>query len=332
MIRPWTAEEDDYLRSHCKSMLKAHMGAELGRSYGSVKRRMHVLGLRKGDRFKWTDESDSVLQKYYQSKGAQWCAKRIGCSISTAYSRAQALQLTTPMVCVSTADVIDYLRKYHPLGYTDAEIKQVIDRECGVNIDRHRLGDIRKSLGLPSNVWSARQRERVSRKTREQLDKAGLRHLGELKLKSFEAWKRSLGWPESLTMRAVQALELMYQKGPMTRVELCVAMGIDPRRSRTEPKSNAKGGTVMAELMRAGLIGRIHKAIEIPGNLRVHGEPIKGSCKRKHIDLYFLNPGVKPDDNLRTWKPGPAKPADRHDRKAERETQRSAVRHSQHAG
>lgn len=234
----------------------------------------------------WEYFEDEYLRRYYRSDELTIAdmVSDLERSESSIRGRACKLGLTQPRV--SDRAIVDALREFHP-GWSDSEVARHL-AQTG-RVDRHRVGVIRRSLGLPDYVGSDHHRRRVAAKTREQLDRAGLESLAQVRCDRFAQWKRSLGWPESLTVRAVQALELFYRRGPMTRMQLCAAMGIDKKRrlKRTEPTSNAKGGTVLAELQRAGLLMRLPKQVR------------SGTCRNgvvRKVDLYLLNPGVEPSE------------------------------------
>lgn len=236
----------------------------------------------------WSKRELAYLKKHYGvDQTAEQIGERLGRTTRSVYGQVHVLGLGEPRRSVPRQMVVDYLRKYHPLGYGDTELHALIVRETGLQIERHRIGETRQQIGLSSNKTSVRQRERVRAKTQAQLRDAGLGSLAELRREAFRKWVRDLGWPDYLTVRAAQAAELFYRRGPMTRMQLCEAMGMGERgmRDRCEPSSRAKGGTVMAELMRAGLLMCLPKAV-------ASGRGPRGCVRR--VNLYLLNPGVMP--------------------------------------
>jgi hypothetical protein len=245
----------------------------------------------------WDAEADALLQLNYRNRGARWCAEQLGRTILSVYQRANLIGLVRRQTFASDEQVSDAIREFHPQGFSDNEISQALAKRLNCEVNRHRVGDIRRSLGLGSNALSAHRRAKVAAKTQQQLAAAGVSTLGALRVKVWNEWKRKHGWPTTLTARAVQAAEIMFRHGqPMTRVELCVAMGVPPK-DRTEPKSNAPGGTVLAELQRHGLVTRLQKAVKVPANLKVHTEPSVSRVRSnavKYLDLYFLT-GTKHD-------------------------------------
>src|SRR5262245_59915420 len=70
------------------------------------------------------------------------------------------------------------LRALQSKGWSDTQIAQ------DLGSDRHVVSAWRVRLGLPSVLWSEHQRRRTAANTREQLRKAGLASIGELRVKA----------------------------------------------------------------------------------------------------------------------------------------------------
>ncbi len=254
----------------------------------------------------WTDEELEFLRQNYRTLSGAELSRRLDRSKSSIYQAANKLGLVETMIFVPTAAIESKIKEFHPQGFTDTEIAKILADEHGCGVDRHRVTSIRHSLGLSHNAYSTHRRNQVRKKTREQLEKADLPTLAAVRVARFNQWKRDLGWPESLTIRAVQAIEMFYQHGPLTRVQLCALMGVSSKK-RTAPTSNAKGGTVLAELAAAGLISRAAKSVQVPFNLKLHDDPCRSrertstrNIRTKSISLYFLNPGVEPSEHRKT--------------------------------
>jgi hypothetical protein len=246
---------------------------------------------RKTKRRRWTQEELSFVAEHYQARGCEYCAKQLGKSTSAVYNQAFARDFGKRQQFIPTKDVIAAIKKLHPKGYTDAAIAAWLRNRHSTPVERHRINRLRESLGLKSNKNSDLRRKQVAAKTREQLKQSGCSSLAEYRVRIWNQWKRELGWPEDLTVRAVQALEVFYSLGhgiPITRLDLCKAMGIESK-SRTDPKSNAKGGTVLAELIRAGFIGSVHRGVPgaISGKRGAKGTQVA-------VDFYYLKHGVEP--------------------------------------
>lgn len=228
-------------------------------------------------RTRWTSEQDDILRSKYKTIPARQLAVELGlkegAKEGAIYARACRLGLTEEQSRrVTRQELQTKIEELHPQGYSDAEIADLM------KVDRHRVGEARNALGLVHNGLSDRHRKRIADKTREQLKKTGYDSLSHYRLALWSQWKRSFGWPEELSLRAVQALEVFYRlQVPLSRIQLCQAMGVSWKK-KTAPLSNKKGGTVLAELASAGFVSQLPKAFQ-------------------GRSLYFLNPGVKPSDS-----------------------------------
>lgn len=247
----------------------------------------------------WTADEEAYLREHYGHSPSAEIAKHLNRNVGKVYNKALKLGLMKPRNCATDEQIIAAVRELHPKGYVDQEIAEVVAKRISCEgVDRHRVGRLRQSLGLPVNKTSPRQRAKVAVATRKQLDNAGLESMAELRRARWDDWKRNLGWPDSLTVRAVQSLEMFYRHGPLTRVQLCQLLGVSSKK-RTAPISNAPGGTVLAELTRAGLISSCVKAVPLRGQA-------KGG-KTKVVNLYFLNPGVEPNHEQRQRSTAPSR-------------------------
>jgi len=236
---------------------------------------------------RWTAAEDRYLVRWYRRKPACKIAEKLGRSERSVYSHAREIGLAEDRDVASEEQIAECIAKLHPLGLCDADVLRRLEDELGSVVGRHRIGRIRKSMGLKSNAYSEVKAKQAAERTRRQLAAAGVTSMGQLRARHLNEWKDRLGWPRELSIRAVQAAELFYRFGPMTRQQLCVAMGLPESmcRQRTAPKSRRKGGTVMAELMRAGLLMVLRK--QVP-----RGRNRRGGVQM--VDLYLLNPGVEP--------------------------------------
>lgn len=251
----------------------------------------------------WTEPDLEYLRAHYKTMPVAVLAKKLKRTVRSIYNTAKLYGMATEKMVVSDESIKAALRRFHPKGWSDEEIAMKLGTDAGANVDRHRVGRMRRALELACNKGSRHQRELIRQRTKQQLAKAALPTLASVRVARFNRWKRDLGWPEHLTVRAVQSLEMFYRHGPLTRAQLCVLLGVSSK-SRTAPKSRAKGGTVLAELAAAGLISRVSKAVEVPFDLKLHDDPY-GSKPRttnrvirtKHVSMYFLNPGVEPNEH-----------------------------------
>lgn len=123
------------------------------------------------------------------------------------------------------------------------------------SICRECVSKRRRRLGLPSNATAPRQREKTAAKTREQLEKIGLRNLGELHRLKIRERIKAMGWPEDLRFREAQILTLLWEQGPKTKREIAEGIGMRLHQmSRRMLKSNGSGGNYLADLMQRGFI------------------------------------------------------------------------------
>lgn len=208
-------------------------------------------------------------------------AMRLSRSCSSVYQRANILGLSEVMCPHETARIKSRIRTWHARGWSDSEIAAKVGR------DRRSVGEMRVRLGLEANGNNERRRRKVSERTKQQCEKAGVANLAEVRSESFKGVARRLGWPDHLSLRAVQILETLYQLGPMTRRQLAPAVGMRWRGSRkTFGNNRVPGGSYLAELQRAGLVIRLEKAITHPG-------------KGNHEDLYMVALEVEPCQKAR---------------------------------
>lgn len=259
---------------------------------------------RKITRRPWTEHEEMYLREWYLRKPTAELSRHLQRTDRAIFGHAHKLGLVGQRV--SRATVREALLRLHPLGYSDNEIARELKAETGLAVDRHGVSAMRKKLKLPSNKNSARQRARVAASTRKQLQAAGLKSMAELRKQKWRATRKNLGWPDSLSIRAVQALELFWRHKTLTRLQLCKLMGVSSSK-RTAPICNRPGGTVLAELVAAGFVTRLPRAVKVPADFRSSDElkpsrPRTGTRTNKHkyIDLYFLSPGVTPNASRRT--------------------------------
>lgn len=228
----------------------------------------------------WTEEEKAFVLANAGTMTAEAIGAALDRRTSGVYQmfRKLRLQIGAPRIDWETHDAT--LRRLNAMGYSDAEIAA----ETG--LDRRTLQDRRNKLGLPSNAFNERHRRRVAAKTAEQLRKAGLSNLGELRREMFRQAARACGWPEDLRPRAVQILNELYRRGPMTRRQIADAIGMPWKGSRNSLHSNDPQGTYLAHLMRRGLVIRFGRLVG--GS----ADGTQGKGKGQH--LYALAAEVEP--------------------------------------
>jgi hypothetical protein len=204
----------------------------------------------------FTADQVAYVRKHYGRLTTPQIAQRLGRSRSAVYQLAGRLGLTQKRPRPGAA-FDRTLVKLHAKGLTDTAIA------AELGCERHTVGDHRRKLGLPANTHSAWSRRRVAARTREQLRAAGLPTLAAVRAKAFRDRASAAGWPEDLRPRAVQILNALWDRGPMTRRELAEAIGMPWKGSRKSLVSNDPEGNYLAHLIKRGLVinlGRLRKA------------------------------------------------------------------------
>ena len=175
------------------------------------------------------------------------------------------------------------IRERHAAGCPDTEI----GKELGV--DRRTVCDWRRSMGLPSVLKTAigdrRYREKVRRKTAEQIELHGVQSLAEVRVLAFRKFARDCGWPEDLRPRAVQILNVLWERGGMTRRQIADAIGMPWKGSRKSLVSNDPEGSYLAHLQARGLVIALYK--KIPG-----GSQGKRKGSGGNVSLYMVSPAA----------------------------------------
>ncbi|HUX16239.1 MAG TPA: hypothetical protein VMW52_07180 [Phycisphaerae bacterium] len=219
-------------RMHAEGNTDAQMAAVIDVDRRIVQEFRRRMGLVANGGRMYRPEELAVVRAEYGRTPTPALAKKLGRTVTSIYQTAARLHLVRPTPRLEKRPgLIERLRARHAEGWSDAEI----GREVGT--DRHHFGKLRRKLGLAANVWSEHLRERVRRNTAEQLRKAGLPSIGYLRVEAFKKYARDRGWPEDLKPRQVQILELLWDRGPMTREEIGRALGMTPK-----PRKTSKGG------------------------------------------------------------------------------------------
>lgn len=174
----------------------------------------------------------------------------------------------------------DFIRAKHAIGWSDAEMAAEWSRKRpGEAIKRKWLNHHRRRLGLPSNAYSQHRRERVARKTRQQIKVAGCKSLADVRAKAYREFSARNGWPKDCSPRQVQILNLLYERGPRDRPAIAKAIGLAWLGSRRSMKSNHPEGSYLANLIARGLVVQLPKLV-------------KGRGKGYSRHLYAIAPQV----------------------------------------
>lgn len=271
----WSTSEIARLKRLIGKLSHRQIAERLGRTTEAVHARADTLGL--AVRKFWTAAERQFVIDNANKLSTVEIAKVLGRSESAVYQVRNQANLTKKRVPTG-ARFEAFLREKHILGWSDSEIA----REWGCN--RRTAEHWRRRLGLPHNAYSAHRRQRVREKTLEQCAKAGVPTLGHLRKKVFADRARAAGWPDDLRPRAVQIMNVLWEKGPMTRKQIAQAVGLTWRTSRSSLKSNDMEGSYLAHLIRRGLVldlGRIGKVIGQGKGKSVHVYSLPLSIERK---------------------------------------------------
>lgn len=266
--RPWLSCDDDCLRLLYGKRSNAELGWWLGRTADAVKARANALGLQTGRCVFWSEAEITLLREQYTHRTAADLAAELGRPVTQVNNELHRLGLRKfrrPFQRTPQAE--QRLRDLHAQGWTDSEIANDLD------VERHSIHAWRRELGLCSNQRSEHARRRVAAKTAEQVRKAGVKNLAELRSRAFRSWARQCGWPEDLRPRAVQILNLLAAHGPMTRRQIADAAGMPWKGPRKSLVSNDPEGSYLAHLVARGLVvnlGRINKGKGIGGSTCVY--------------------------------------------------------------
>lgn len=234
----------------------------------------------------WTTRELDTLRRHYKRRPTVAIARKLRRTVRSCWLKARDLDLVhrhEPMTTTRLAT----LHRMARAGYCNRCIGRTIRAE------RHSVARWRRKLGCPvqsggavgtCRTCIARVRQQVARDCQTW----GVKSLAEIRSAAFRRYAASHGWPADLRPRAVQILDLLYSRGPMTRRQLCDALDLPWRGSRASLKSNDPEGSYLAHLMRRGLVvclGRV-----VPGIIGKNGTR-QGSNQR----LYALPVNVAPN-------------------------------------
>jgi hypothetical protein len=229
----------------------------------------------------WSKEESGFVKRNYRTLGCKQVADRLGRSLRSVYQHANKLGVNEIRDIEAMALNRVRIRELNALGWSDGEISE----EVGLN--RRTVSEIRVKLGLPCNRLHERFRNRVREKTAQQLKAAGLKNLGQVRSERFKQLARDLGWPDTLSLRSVQIIEMLYQRGPMTRRQLAQAIDMPWKGSKTFSNRRVPGQSYTAELIRSGLVIVLQRAVRRGG-------------KGNNDSLYMVALGVEPCHKARS--------------------------------
>lgn len=214
---------------------------------------------------KYTPKQIELVRKHYRRRPTAQLAAEIGCTQQQLRNLAYRVGIATKQP--GRPGLVSLILAKHPLGWSDQEIADAYNRRHRhLQVTRKWVWEIRRDkLGLPSNAYSKHRRQRVANKTRQQLRQAGLKSLAELRVQKFQQFAERSGWPADLRPRAVQILNVLYERGPQTRRQLAEAIGVPWLGSRKTLHSNDPEGSYLAHLQKRGLVVRLGRIVRQGG-------------------------------------------------------------------
>jgi len=285
MTRTSLKSLDRHIRPlHAKGLNDASIAERLGCRRRDVCTRRHALGLAVNyERWTWRVQSikehdRTIRDMYAAGKFDLEIAHAIGVGKRSVSLRRMELGLPT----LNRRHPMKKLAKFDPLirrrikeGWSGAEIAAEISQR-GVACHQRELNARRLFLGLPPSGNNARRRAKVAAKTREQMRRMGLPSMAYLRIESFRKYARDRGWPDEVGPRAVQILEVLFERGLMTRRQIVVAIGMNVDRPQKNWLFDTKHQTsYLATLMELGLVVRSPRLLvagTLPGKHKMQGK------------------------------------------------------------
>lgn len=91
--KPFTAQEKDFIRENFDAMTLRDLAKALDRSEGGVKTWTLKLGLRRNNRFDWTEDREAALVEFYPNHSAKYIAELLGTKDYVIYKKAERMGL-----------------------------------------------------------------------------------------------------------------------------------------------------------------------------------------------------------------------------------------------
>ena len=128
--KPFTEEEDQYLRNHYGKKTIKELCEDLNRTKHSVNNRIARLDLRKETRIRsyWTEEEDSFLKEHVSSMTMKEIAEELGKTSNSVNSRIRTLGLREEPICRRwTEEEDEFILKYYgirPVEWLSCKLKR----------------------------------------------------------------------------------------------------------------------------------------------------------------------------------------------------------------
>lgn len=216
----WTPKRDAVLRELWGTIPTADLARRLGVSESAVKSRARKrLGL-PPRRERWTPAMDARLRELYPAATAAAVARAVGRSEKAVHQRAKLLRLVKHPHW--PAAVVDRVRALNARGLCDRAVaERMPDVFAAGDAGRDAVKHIRQRHGLPFHPDADAKRRAVE----NQRKTLGIRRGGDLRALGHARYARANGWPADLPVRAVQVLNVLCERGPMTARGLAEAVG-----------------------------------------------------------------------------------------------------------
>lgn len=194
----------------------------------------------------WTEDGPRLRRWAAEGVPYTEIARRLERPVGQVYGYVDRSGLQRRRRCPATPEVLGVLAAVMEAGRCD---------RCAADAagcERHTAARRRSLWGMPPNPGNGCPcvRGRAREQMRGQLAR------GEHPRVVGHA-RYARGWPEDLRHRAVQILDLLYARGPMTRREIAEALGMPWKGSSKSLVSNDPEGTYLAHLQARGLVVRL---------------------------------------------------------------------------
>lgn len=245
--RIWTPDADAAVRRDYGQVRTVDLACRIGRTPAAIRKRAFALGI-VAVRAYSAEELDRVRAMYPTHATAE-IAERLRRPVGAIYRMAHQLGLSK---CPRyPQEFVEAIRRLHADGLNDREIA---DRLGSTRDTVHAVRYAR--LKLPAHGATIESRRRCVAK---QLETLGLTSPTQLRTRAFRLFAERSGWPNDLRPRAVQILNVLAARGPMTAFELASAIGMPvgpfpSGKRRILLASNDPEGTYTAHLMARGLV------------------------------------------------------------------------------
>lgn len=213
----------------------------------------------------WTAEDIAELRRLYGKCSIAEICRTLGRTENTVRQHACKFGLSKLRPDIHGAPLDRFIVDKNKLGWSDREIAVAWGDQHNWTVCPKTVTDRRNRLGLSSNARNARYRQKIADCTREQCRTAGAANLAAVRVKLHREYAHRNGWPEDLRPRAVQILNALYDRGPMTRREIAAAVEMRWKDSQRSLRSRDQEGSYLAHLLGRGLVVAISRGHRVVG-------------------------------------------------------------------